>query len=157
MIVEQQPQSVHEGLENLFNNTLLDGFECDVFASNATDSERVECSSTTESLILSLLPSDGAITVLIIDENGTTLLNGTLFSMPDPQALTYTTSRGDTHLLNISMQVVTSNGSDYYLVMLESSFGLRFQMAAIPLILPQTTGMNYSSCISMAWALAMGN
>jgi hypothetical protein len=62
--------------------------------------------------------------------------------MPHPQTLNYTTPTGDNQQLEVSAEVVTSNGSQYYLVMLRFSTGLNSRLRAIPLTCNQPpTGM----------------
>ena len=136
VIVQQQPQSVGEGLRNLFNNTVLDDFMCNV--STSTDHDKIECLSDTESISLSILPCNSSISMVVMDVNAT-LLNRTVFSMPHPQILSYASPAGDNRHLNLSVQVVVGarDGMEYYIVMLESSFGLQFEMTAIPLICDQ--------------------
>lgn len=144
VVVQQQPQNVCEGFENLLNTTLPDDITCDVTQMDiTTDCERIECSSPTESITLSTLPCNRSITVAVMDQNSTaTLISSTLFSQPHPQTLNYMTPAGDSQYLNVSVQVVTSDGSDYYIIMLESSFGLDLQMTAIPLTCPSGIHVN---------------
>ncbi len=136
VIVQQQPQSACEGLQNLLTTSLPTNFICN--GMGATNCRRIKCSYPRESLMLSLLPSSRAITIVVTANNSTTLLIVTLYSMPSPQSLSYQ-SLGDKRNLNVSVEVVASDGKDYYIVMLESSFGLEFPLTAIPLI--TTTGI----------------
>ena len=142
--MQQQPYSVGEGLQNLLNNTVLNDFSCNITTfPNFTTSpsvnpnhNKVECVSATETIRLITLPCNSSIGVVVVEDNGATLLDETLFSMQHQQTLSYTNPAGDSHHLNISIQVVVGarDGREYYIVMLESSLGLQFQMAAIPLI-----------------------
>jgi hypothetical protein len=73
--------------------------------------------------------------------------------MPHPQTLNYTTPTGDNQQLEVSAEVVTSNGSQYYLVMLGSSTGLDSRLTAIPLTCnqPETQPPTFPTGTYYSW------
>ena len=126
VIVQQQPESVCNGLENLINTTLPDNVTCSTFPDDSVDCI-VECSTPEINLLLAPSPCNQSITITI---NGSTTLDKCLFSMPQPQALT----SGEIEL-NVSVQVVYINAEEeYYILNMESSIGLNFPMTAVPLL-----------------------
>lgn len=90
------------------------------------DCDVMECSTPEESFTLTLLPCNRSIKVTILDNgNGMILLDDTIHSMPQLQELYY----GTMEYLNVSLQLATE---EYYILSLESSFGLMFAPTAIP-------------------------
>ncbi len=129
VVSQQQPQSVCEGLQNLLNTTLPAAVNCAVISC-----VRVECLSSQELLKVSTSPCDNAsLEVLVRAQDGTLLLNETLHSTEQPRELNYTTSPGgETQTLTAFVQVVSANGSMYYIVSLDSSNGVQLPTTAIP-------------------------
>lgn len=133
--MERQPQTSCEGLQNLLNTSQSDDIDCMIVTNLEMDCEKLECSSSTASVILIPAPCDKAIRVIVTDVNGTTRINS---SLTQPQSFNYR-EQEDIQYLNVSVQVVTSDNIEYYLVMSESSFGVDFSSTAIP-VCPQLSG-----------------
>jgi hypothetical protein len=79
-----------------------------------------------------------SITVTILNENGSTVLNEILYSMEDPQILDYESEGMET--LNVSIQVQALNNSKYYILSLASSYGIQLPMTAVPVSLVNCQG-----------------
>lgn len=150
VIVQQQPESVFDGLTNLINTTLPDNFTCVISSTtfnfntmaddtadyNGTDDyDSVECSQHDTIISLTILPCIESI-MLTVDDEGTTLLSEVLESMPLSQTLDYVTTEGDIGNItyfNVSLEVVSINESKYFIITLNSSVQLNFPMTAIPI------------------------
>ena len=116
-IVQQQPKNVFDGL-NLSNN-----FTC-VIKGN-----RIKCSQNDTIITLIVRPCAKSI-LLTVKDKGITILNEVLMSMPQSQTLT---TEGDKIHLDVSLEVVSSNGSEYFIITLNSSVRLDFPTTAIPI------------------------
>lgn len=148
VIVQQQPNSVLDGLTNLINTTLPDNFTCVIRSitdtmdddSNSTAEytddtvayDRIECSQHNTTISLTILPCNESI-MLTVEDQSITLLSEVLESMPLSQTLDYVTTEGDVTFFNVSLEVVSSNESKYFIITLHSSVQLNFPMTAIPI------------------------
>lgn len=141
MIVQQQPENVCDGLDNLLT-TISDNITCDtVTSTGSTDCGSVVCSiddeMLEESFTLMPLHCNRSIAVNITSRTNSSdaplTLSEILYSMSQPQQLKY----GDNHV-NISFEVVYVNETEeeYYILSLESSLGFHFPLTAIPLNCP---------------------
>ena len=99
-----------------------------------TNGGSIECVDPGISFTLDINPCNSSITVVVM-ENDTTVLSRTLSSMEHTQNVNYYSPSGaEQQHVNVSIQVVTSDGDQYYIMELESSLGLEFPLAAIPLV-----------------------
>ena len=148
VIVQQQPNNIFDGLKNLINTTLPDDFTCVITSTtlnldamdgdsnggtaeynDTVDYDRIECSQHNTTISLTIFPCAKSI-MLTVDDEGITILNEVLTSMPLSQTLT---TEGDMIHFNVSLEVVSSNGSEYFIITLNSSVQLDFPMTAIPI------------------------
>ena len=120
VIVQQQPKNVFDGL-NL--TRLPNNFTC-VIKGN-----RIECSQNDTIISLTVRPCTKSI-LLTVNDEGITILNEVLTSMPLSQTLT---TEGDMINFNVSLEVVSSDGSKYFILTLNSSVQLDFPTTAIPI------------------------
>ena len=138
MIVQQQPESVCNGLENLINTTLPDNVNCSTFPDDSVDCI-VECSTPEIDLLLAPSPCNQSIRITINNgSTGNTLLNANL-----SQSQELTTS---TDYLNVSVQVVSVTHRYYYIFSLETSLELELPSTAIPL--------NSNNCTTYAYTMS---
>ena len=124
VVVQQQPGNVSEGLQNLLNTELPKGTTCNIITSSQDGEPRgIECSTLTTLVTLKLEPCTASVVV------NTTVNEVMIFS-------TTLRSNGPEVVqdMNISLQVVTVDDSEYYILGSELFFGLRFPLTAIPLI-----------------------
>jgi hypothetical protein len=136
VVVDQQPGSATDGLAQLININPPNGTVCRVGDSGAGVSKSARCDSTDQSLSLDLNPCNASIQLQVRDENGTSVLSNALGSRPEPYVIRYSLEDGspeDKRELNVSLQVVTSNGMPFYIVELKSSDNLTLPLSAIPL------------------------
>ena len=131
----QQPQSLCAGLENLLNTTIPDNITCNTVTNNSSDSmdcDAVVCATSGRSFSLVPLPCNRSIQVTVTDGNGD-LLTETFFSMEQDQVLHYNNEQDH---LNISLNILYGNSTDYYIITLFSTPGLHLLETAIPIICP---------------------
>ena len=136
MLAEQQPGSVCEGLRTLLNRT--NSTTCTVLThSNTMDCEGIECSTEGKLLTVTLMPCNKSVG-LTVTHNSVELLSETIYSMPQPQQLVYDMDRQG---LNISLEIVARNATEYYIMsLLSASLGLELPTTVIPLM---CSGIHY--------------
>lgn len=119
-VVQQHPETVLEGLQNLLNSALPKNDLCTIKSESEARSG-IECLGV---LTLELLPCTASI--VVTTRVGTTTT--TILTANGPEVVKHR---------NVSLQVVTVKGMEYYIMKL-SLFRIRFPLTAIPLVCVQS-------------------
>lgn len=116
-IVQQDPRTTCDGFKNLLDTPISNNITC---RSDSEDCDSIECFTLVESFIFTLSYCNETLQVVIVNQSVNTIQ-----PMPQTQQLNF----GTNEYLNISFQLATE---EYYILGLNSSFGLMFPLTAIP-------------------------